>query len=95
MKIGPNPFYVPKHRRTVTLPTDTNGWVFADVQNDAACTCRPGTRFDVCARHNADRYADQYARHATDSIGQIIRPVVIEQADNSRYDAFHSFGVTR
>lgn len=57
----------PKHRRDVTwIPFDDGTYVY-DIQNDAACTC-PVRGWHTCPRHNADRYADQQARHATDSI---------------------------
>lgn len=62
--------YRAKHRRPI--PTDSAPFhemrpIF-DVQNDATCTC-PVRGWHSCPRHNADRYADQQARHATDSIG--------------------------
>lgn len=56
-----------KHRLPVTfIPFDDGTYVY-DVQNNATCTCAV-RGYATCPRHNADRYADQQARHATDSI---------------------------
>jgi len=37
-----------------------------DPASQAGCECKPQTR--VCPRHDAPAYADNMARHATDSI---------------------------
>lgn len=61
--------YRAKHRRSI--PTDAapfHEFRVYDVQNDAACKCAE-RGWHICPRHNADTYADQQARHATDSIG--------------------------
>lgn len=44
-----------------------------DVTNEARCTAHGDKRICVanCPRHNAITYSEQYARHATDSIGQV------------------------
>lgn len=61
----------PKHRRVVI--TDLSGPVppVADVTNTARCT-RPDTHGDfclgMCPRHRPEDYAENMARHATDSI---------------------------
>ncbi len=71
-----------KHRRT-----DVPANLPFDVQNDARCTCI-GRHFVLCARHGADAYADQMARHATDSLPPTM-------PSPHRAEAFHSFGITR
>jgi hypothetical protein len=53
-----------KHRREI--PNLFPSHVF-DVQNNAVCQCRV-SGWATCPRHNADTYADQQARHATDSL---------------------------
>lgn len=58
---------LPRHRREITPITFEGGLYVMDVQNNAACECAL-RGWMTCARHNANTYADQQARHATDSI---------------------------
>lgn len=80
-----------KHRRNVPLA------VHADVQNDARCTC--AASMWTCPRHNADTYADQQARHATDSIGgsslwadPVAREAFAVQTPEERYHSGNGWG---
>lgn len=58
------PLYTPTHRRDIPAVD----FRVIDVSNNARCTCSE-RGYHTCPRHNPDTYADQQARHATDSIG--------------------------
>lgn len=64
------PAAMPRHRRNMA-PIRSNGTPVFDVQNNATCTC-PVRGWATCPRHNPATYADQQARHATDSIAPIL-----------------------
>lgn len=59
--------YAPRHRRTVVGITYVDGTLVFDPSNEAACQCSV-SGWQTCPRHNANVYADQQARHATDSL---------------------------
>lgn len=62
-----SPAYTPRHRRDVEPVRHSTGFIVFDANNEAACKCRV-SGWSTCPRHNPDTYADQQARHATDSL---------------------------
>lgn len=64
-----HPAPTPRHRRPKN-PIRLDGVYVMDVANDAKCECSL-RGWAVCPRHNPDTYADQQARHATDSIAPV------------------------
>jgi hypothetical protein len=63
----------PRHRRVTVRDLHPEEFVVADVQNDARCSSfgvrDSGCTGMYCPRHRADDYAENFARHATDSLG--------------------------